>query len=140
MPDESARPRTTGMAATLSTQSLVAAWEQFLTDYYKVRIEEAALNYPEVRSIAVDYNDLDRRDPSLAQYLLDRPRARIQSAEDALKLIEVPVAPRPALRVRVFNLPRVNRYAVRKLRAEHLGKFVAVEGLIKKVVEVRPKL
>jgi replicative DNA helicase Mcm len=128
------------MVATLSTQSLVSAWEQILTDSYKVRIEEAALNYPETRSVDIDYNDLDRRDPNLAQYLLDHPRASIQSAEDAMKLIEVPVEPRPHLRVRVRNLPRVNRYMVRKLRAEHLGKFVAVEGLIKKVVEVRPKL
>lgn len=128
------------MAVTLSTQSLVAAWEQFLSDYYKVRIEEAALSYPDVRSVDVDYGDLDRRDPSLAQYLLDRPRASLQSAEEALRLIEVPVEPRPPLRVRVRNLPKVNKYLVRKLRAEHLGKFVAVEGLIKKAVEVRPKL
>ncbi len=140
MTDVSAPPKTKGMAATLSTQSLVSAWEQFLTDYYKLRIEEAALNYPETRSVDIDYNDLDRRDPNLAQYLLDHPRASIQSSEEALRLIEVPVEPRPALRVRVKNIPRQNRYQVRKLRAEHLGKFVAVEGLIKKVVEVRPKL
>ena len=140
MADVSGPPKTKGMAATLSTQSLVSAWEQFLTDYYKLRIEEAALNYPETRSVEIDYNDLDRRDPNLAQYLLDHPRASIQSSEEALRLIEVPVEPRPALRVRVKNIPRQNRYMVRKLRAEHLGKFVAVEGLIKKVVEVRPKL
>lgn len=140
MADVSGPPKTKGMAATLSTQSLVSAWEQFLTDYYKLRIEEAALNYPETRSVDIDYNDLDRRDPNLAQYLLDHPRASIQSSEEALRLIEVPVEPRPALRVRVKNIPRQNRYQVRKLRAEHLGKFVAVEGLIKKVVEVRPKL
>jgi replicative DNA helicase Mcm len=140
MTEVSGPPKTKGMAATLSTQSLVSAWEQFLTDYYKLRIEEAALNYPETRSVEIDYNDLDRRDPNLAQYLLDHPRASIQSSEEALRLIEVPVEPRPALRVRVKNLPRQNRYQVRKLRAEHLGKFIAVEGLIKKVVEVRPKL
>ncbi|MBI2076955.1 MAG: hypothetical protein HYT80_01095 [Euryarchaeota archaeon] len=128
------------MGTTLSSQSLVAAWEQFLTDYYKGRIEEAALNYPDARSVEVDYNDIDRRDPNLAQYTLDHPRASIQSAEDAAKLIEVPVEPRPFLRIRIRNLPRVNRYMIRKLRAEHLGKFVAIEGLIKKVVEVRPKL
>ncbi|HLE47940.1 MAG TPA: AAA family ATPase, partial [Candidatus Thermoplasmatota archaeon] len=128
------------MGTTLSSQSLVAAWEQFLTDYYKGRIEEAALNYPDTRSIEVDYNDIDRRDPNLAQYTLDHPRASIQSAEDAAKLIEVPVEPRPFLRIRIRNVPRVNRYMIRKLRAEHLGKFVAIEGLIKKVVEVRPKL
>jgi len=120
------------MGTTLSSQSLVAAWEQFLTDYYKGRIEEAALNYPDTRSIEVDYNDIDRRDPNLAQYTLDHPRASIQSAEDAAKLIEVPVEPRPFLRIRIRNVPRVNRYMIRKLRAEHLGKFVAIEGLIKK--------
>ncbi|HLE47152.1 MAG TPA: LAGLIDADG family homing endonuclease [Candidatus Thermoplasmatota archaeon] len=128
------------MGTTLTSQSLVAAWEQFLTDYYKGRIEEAALNYPDTRSVDIDYNDIDRRDPNLAQYTLDHPRASIQSAEEAAKLIEVPVEPRPFLRMRIRNVPRVNRYMIRKLRAEHLGKFVAIEGLIKKVVEVRPKL
>src|SRR5687767_8450646 len=116
MVDDS-RPNRNTVVTTLSSQSLVAAWEQFLADYYKTRIEEAALNYPDVRSVEIDYNDLDRRDPTLAQYLLDHPRASIQAAEDAIRLIEVPVEPRPALRVRVRNLPRVNRYMIRKLRA-----------------------
>src|SRR5688500_19948667 len=100
MAEVSGPPKSKGMATTLSTQSLVAAWEQFLTDYYKIRIEEAALNYPETRSVEIDYNDLDRRDPNLAQYLLDHPRASIQSAEEAVRQIEVPVEPRPVFRIR----------------------------------------
>ncbi len=138
MTDESTTRK--GMAASLSTQSLVAAWEQFLSDYYKIQLEEAALSYPEVKSLEVDYAQIDQRDPSLAQYLLDHPRAALEAADRAVSAIEVPVEPRPKLHIRVRNLPRVNHFLVRNLRAEQLGKFVAIEGMVKKVVEVRPKL
>lgn len=124
----------------LSTQTLQAAWETFLNDYYKEQIEDAALNYPDTKSLVIDYEHIDLRDPSLAENLLEHPLLSLNAAEDAIKLIEVPVEPRPHLHVRVKNLPKINHVLIRKLRAEHLGKFVAVDGIIKKVVEVRPKL
>lgn len=129
-----------GMGPTLSQQTLVAAWEQFLSDYYKGAIEEAALDYPEEKSVDVDYAHIDVRDPTLGEYLLQHPRAALSAAEQAVQAIEVPVEPRPRLHVRVRNVPKVNHYLVRKLRAEHLGRFVAIEGMVKKAVEVRPKL
>jgi replicative DNA helicase Mcm len=128
------------MTTALSTQSLQAAWETFLTDYYKDLIETTALNYPETKSIIIDYQNIDLRDPALAEHLLEHPALSLRAAEDALKLIEVPVEPRPPLHVRVQNIPKINHIPIRELRAERLGKFVAVEGIIKKVVEVRPKL
>lgn len=129
-----------GPGTALTAQTLVTAWEQFLSDYYKIQVEEVALNFPEQKSVLVDWPDIDMRDPALAQYLLDHPVACLEAAEQAIRAIEVPVEPRPRLHVRVRGLPRVNHFLVRKLRAEHLGRFVALEGMVKKVVEVRPKL
>jgi replicative DNA helicase Mcm len=138
MADQS--PRRSGTGTALTAQTLVTAWEQFLSDYYKSEIEEVALSYPERKSVIVDWPHIDLRDPSLAQYLLEHPVAALKAAEDAVRSIEVPVEPRPKLHVRVRNLPKVHHFLVRKLRAEHLGRFVAIEGMVKKVVEVRPKL
>jgi replicative DNA helicase Mcm len=138
MATESAPRRGSGTA--LTTQTLVTAWEQFLSDYYKTQIEEVALRYPEEKSVTVDWTHIDLRDPELAQYVLQHPMAAMEAAEQAARAIEVPVEPRPKLHIRVRNLPKVNHFLVRKLRAEHLGRFIAIEGMVKKVVEVRPKL
>ncbi len=128
------------MAIALSQEELVQQWENFFRDYYKDRIEETALAWPEERSLVVDYKDIDLRDITLAEHVLENPVAAFVTAERALRQIDVPVEPRPRLRFRVTGLPESAHIPIRKLRAAHLGKLVAVQGLIKKVTEVRPKL
>jgi replicative DNA helicase Mcm len=128
------------MAISLSQEELVQQWENFFRDYYKDRIEETALAWPEERALVVDYKDIDLRDITLAEHVLENPVAAFVTAERALRMIDVPVEPRPRLRFRVTGLPESAQIPVRRLRAAHLGKLVAVVGLIKKVTEVRPKL
>lgn len=128
------------MAIALSQEELVSAWENFFRDYYKDRIEEIALAYPEERSLEVDYKDIDLRDITLAEYVIEHPTTSFYTAELALRMIDVPVEPRPRLHFRVTGLPETAHQAIRHLRAAHLGKLVAIQGLIKKVTEVRPKL
>lgn len=128
------------MAIALSQEELVSAWENFFRDYYKDRIEEVALAYPEEKSLEVDYKDIDLRDITLAEYVLESPTTAFYTAELALRMIDVPVEPRPRLHFRVTGLPETAHTQIRRLRAEHLGKMRAVQGLIKKVTEVRPKL
>ena len=128
------------MAIALSQEELVAAWEQFFRDYYKDRIEEAALAWPEVRSLVVDYKDIDLRDITLAEHVLESPESAFYTAELALRMVDVPVEPRPKLHFRVTGLPETAHVGIRTIRKKHLGKLIAVQGLIKKVTEVRPKI
>jgi len=44
------------------------------------------------------------------------------------------------LKFRVINLPDTQKILIRNIRANHLGKLAAVEGLVRKRTEVRPKL
>jgi replicative DNA helicase Mcm len=103
------------VAIALSQEELVLQWENFFRDYYKDQIEELALAYPEKRSLEVDYKDIDLRDITLAELVLDQPVSAFVTAERAFRQVYVHVDLR-------------------------LSKFVAVQGLIKKVTEVRPKL
>jgi replicative DNA helicase Mcm len=57
-----------------------------------------------------------------------------------LHQVDVTVDPRPRLHLRVTGLPESQNVRVRNIRAEHLGRFLAVEGLVKKVTEVRPQV
>ncbi len=125
--------------AISSLESLMERWERFFQEYCKDKIESVALLYPEKKSLLLDYWDIDRYDSELGEYLLEKPYRAIYAAEVALKRIDV-AGEAPPLHFRIKNLPETRKIEIRDLRATHLGKFIAVDGLVKKVTEVRPKL
>jgi replicative DNA helicase Mcm len=124
----------------LKDESLVSQWQKFFEEHCKSDIETVALEYPEKRSLYVDYWDIDKVDSKLAESLLNQPYKALYNAEEALKNIDVASENKLQLRFRVINLPDTNKIVIRKIRASHLGKLAAVEGLVKKRTEVRPKL
>jgi len=72
--------------------------------------------------------------------LLIQPYKALYNGEEALKGIDVASENKLILHFRVTNIPDTNRIIIRKIRANHLGKFMAIDGLVKKRTEVRPKL
>ena len=79
------------MAQLLKDKSMVALWQSFFEENYKSEIENIALEYPDRRSLIVDYWDIDRSNPSLAEKLVNQPYKTIFNAEEALKNIDVAV-------------------------------------------------
>jgi replicative DNA helicase Mcm len=128
------------MVKLLRDESLVASWQRFFEENYKSEIETIALEYPQKRSLIVDYWEIDRVDPKLTEMLINQPIKALFNAEEALKNIDVSVENKLDLHFRVRNLPDTHKIIIRNLRANHLGKLIAVEGLVKKRTEVRPKL
>ena len=128
------------MVRLLKDESLVAQWQKFFEEYCKSDIETVALEYPEKRSLYVDYWKIDEADSKLAELLLNQPYKAIFNAEEALKNIDVASENSLKLHFRVVNLPDTSRILIRRIRANHLGKLMAVDGLVKKRTEVRPKL
>ncbi|OYT28994.1 AAA family ATPase [Thermoplasmatales archaeon ex4572_165] len=128
------------MVILLKDKSLVSSWQMFFEENCKSEIETVALSYPEKRSIFVDYWDIDRADAEIAELLITQPVKAMFNAEEALKLIDVCVEQNLLLHFRVVNLPDLHKIIIRHIRSNHLGMLKAVEGLVKKRTEVRPKL
>ncbi len=124
----------------LKDDNLVSQWQSLFEDHCKKEIETVALEYPEKRSVFIDYWKIDRVDPELAELLLNQPYKAFFNAEEALKQIDVAVENKLELHFRVFNLPDTSKILIRHIRSSHLGKLMATEGLVKKRTEVRPKL
>lgn len=124
----------------LKDDSLVSQWQSFFEDHCKKEIETVALEYPEKRSVLIDYWKIDRVNPELAELLLNQPYKAFYNAEEALKQIDVAVENKLDLHFRIINLPDTAKILIRYIRSSHLGKLMAVEGLVKKRTEVRPKL
>lgn len=136
--------------ATIATTTLkgesnpfIPKFEEFFSTHeYKKKIETLAHAYPQVRSLIVDFNDLDSFDYQLAEELLEHPDLLFEAARLAVKKIEVSVLQLDKFEpnVRFRGLPKDRQPLVRDISAKQLGRLISVEGVIRQVTEVMPKL
>ena len=113
--------------------------KRFFKDYYWNEILQLANEYPDQRSLDVDFTDIEKFDRELSKEFLEHPGELISAAEAALKEIDLPVEKSmDQAHVRVMKIP--NRVPIRELRSKHLSRFVAIEGMIRKATEVRPRI
>ncbi len=125
----------------LQMGSVEANFEKFFRMYYHKGILKVVQGYPETKSLVVDFNDLDRYDITLADELLNNPDATLIAAENALRNIELPLdVPTARINVRFTNLPASHTTMLRDLRSVDVDKFRAMEGIVRKATDVRPKL
>jgi len=119
---------------------LIDRFEEFYRSYYRNEIGELAQKYPnEQRSLYVDWNDLYRFDPDMADDFIAQPGQMRDYAEEALRLYDLPVDVKlGSAHVRVRNLSE--RTDIRDIRADHVGNLVAVQGIVRKATDVRPKM
>ncbi len=121
-------------------QSSTQTWTDFFKRYYWETILELANDYPDKRSLCIDFPDIERFDMELAQELLEHPDPVIKHANEALIGIDLPSEDIDFTNthVRIIKLPE--RVQIRDLRSANINKFIAVAGLIRKATEVRPKI
>jgi replicative DNA helicase Mcm len=120
-------------------QSSHLLWEEFFGRYYKVDIIELAQNYPEKRSLWVQFSDIERFDMELARELIEHPDAVLKHGNEAIIMTDLSGnVDFESIHVRIIGLPE--RIQIRELRSANINKFISVSGLIRKATEVRPKI
>ncbi len=119
-----------------------AAWTEIMSkDEYRAAIAGIADDYPDKKSLVLDYSDINAYSIEFAMLLVDQPDRCFEIARKAVMSM-VPSISRPGdvINVRVTNLPRDSKVEIRNLRADHLGRLIAVEGLARKVTTVKPRM
>ncbi|UCE73089.1 MAG: minichromosome maintenance protein MCM [Methanomassiliicoccales archaeon] len=124
----------------MKDEDIAARWEEFFTDSRnRHRITEIADLYPEKKSLDVNYSDIESFDFELAEFFLDSSYKAIFMAEKVIEKLTPPES-KVSIHFRVKNLPKDSKIEIRDLRSKHLGNFIAVEGLVRKATEVRPRM
>ncbi len=128
------------MAAEVA--ALAEQLEEFLNAYYSQKIAQLAEGYPSKRSLEVAYSDLEKFSPQLADELLERPDVMLKHARQALAQMPVQVMPDVKFEphVRVLGLPSSSEVRVESIGAAHIGKLIAVDCMVTKRTEIRPKV
>lgn len=126
------------MASTIVSSP--TRWLHFLEEYYQREIDELLVEYPKKKSLWIRYCDVEFFDTELAEELLDFPDISLENAKQALKEFHYGEISLDDAHLRIVGLPKLRSFMVRELRSEHINKLVAVEGLVRKATEVRPKV
>jgi replicative DNA helicase Mcm len=126
--------------ATAENTELIDRFEEFYRNYYRNEIGELAQKYPnDQKSLYIDWDDLYRFDPDLADDYRTKPGQLQEFAEEALRLYDLPVdVSLGQAHVRMRNLP--DSEDIRDIRHEHHGNLIAVQGIVRKATDVRPKV
>ena len=113
----------------------IRKFQEFFDVYYKAKILEKVSKGESF--LVVDFIELGKFDPELAEQLLEHPEDIIKAAEIAIEGID-PEAKR--FRVRFRGLLESRAVKIRDIRSGHINKFVAVQGVVRQKSDVRPQV
>lgn len=121
----------------MEKEKVVEKFLSFLEDYYKEKILVAVTEGKS--SMEIDFREIEKYDVEVADYILENPDEFLKEVESSLGELDATLVEK-RLHLRFFNLPEDRNIRIRNLRAEHVGKLVVVDGIVKRASEVRPEV
>lgn len=114
----------------------VREFEEFFSQKWYKKVAEAVQEGDS--SVVVDFEELDVFNPELADFLRDDPDSALDAASEGV--IGVDIVSDEEFNIRFTNMPDEDFVKLKNLRSEHIGKFVPIEGMIKRASQVKPEL
>ncbi len=121
----------------LSAAELIDQLKDFLEKQYYAEISEKARKGD--KFLVVNFSELTKFNPEIADYMLDEPEECIKATEAAISLIETQGDVK-GFKVRVNRLPESHKIMIRNVRSQHLNKFYFTEGVVRQKSDVRPQV
>ncbi len=121
----------------MERDEIIEKFSVFLNEFYLDDLVTAITENK--HSMVVDFIVMDKFDVELGDALFDNTEEFMEAGEEAVKQIDTGMS-EAKVRIRFFNLPMSKEVRIRKLRAEHIGKLIVVDGIVKKASEIRPEV
>lgn len=121
----------------METSEQIQTFTEFLEQNYKSQIFEQISNGKKYQEI--DFNELSKYSPTLAEDLLDNPEELIKVAEIATEQFDIDKNIKGFV-LRFYNLPKTQQIDIRNIRSAHLGKLLQVKGIVRQKSDVRPQV
>ncbi len=124
---------------TITITDNVGWWAKFLKRTHKKELAEISAHYPAIRSLIIDVRKV--LDNKYAFEILSQPEKTIGYIQDAVQQENLIILSRgevPEINIRFINLPR--KTPIRDIRQSDLGTAISVEGIARKVTDVRPRI
>ncbi len=117
-------------------QERITRFQEFFDLHYKQKIHETIGQGQ--KSLIVDFRDLLKFDHELAEYLVAQPDDTLK--EMAMATEQFDLQQTYPIKIRLSNLPQSQKIKIRDIRSEHLGRLIAMEGIVRQASDVRPQV
>lgn len=121
----------------MEPQEQIEKFKEFIESHYKDKLYDLVRKGK--RSLIVSFLDVMEFSHEIAEDLLDNPEDTLRSLELAAEQFELGEEQKN-VRARVKGLPLNQKVKISDIRSEHLGKFLAVEGIVRQASDVRPQV
>jgi len=119
----------------LNDKQIENFWDKLLHEYRVIDEIDHAAEDTDRNYIDIDYWTIEHFNEKFSDYVLDHPARALRVLEKMIKELT-----KRKLTVRIFKLPKTHQIKIRSIRSNHLGKLIAVQGLVRKTSEVRPEM
>ena len=130
-----------GTKESINLEPITDELQEFLTTTYKKQIYTLVAKYPKQKSLIVDYQDLEKFSPELADHLIAKPDMVLKASVNALLAMNLAVAPGIEFKphVRFSNLPE-SGLLIENVGSKSLGKLINIKGVVTKRAEIKHRV
>jgi replicative DNA helicase Mcm len=89
--------------------------------------------------IIIDFNDIGKFNPELAEELLENPEEVIRDIEIAIESFDFE-GDAKNFTVRINNLPESRNVKIGNVRSQHINKLITIRGIVRQKSDVRPQV
>ena len=120
---------------------LPARWTSLLQDKYSEAVHNLSKMWPDEESLDVSYREVEGYDHEFAQDILANPEHHFRAANQALRQFLLDAGEGNLMPfVRIVHLPSDQIRTVSQLRADDIGRLIAIDAVTTKISGVRPRL
>ncbi len=119
-------------------EPLKAKFDDFFERYYSDQIRSLIISFPDKRSLQVNFADIIKFDPEIAESLIEQPDPVLEAATESLrgKMVDTDLSGKE-VNVRIFG-QNVNAPLVQDVGSALINKLIMLDGLIVKRSEISP--
>ncbi|MFW5746519.1 MAG: minichromosome maintenance protein MCM [Nanoarchaeota archaeon] len=122
----------------MDTAEQITKFKEFIEEsYYDVLLKNLAAGH---HFLIIDFGELSKFDPFIADALLDQPDELVEAAQQSLLQFDLDAEECKRIKIRFMNLPQKEKVLIRDLRSSHIGKLILVEGSVRQKSDVRPQV
>jgi replicative DNA helicase Mcm len=125
------------MPELLDASEQIRLFGEFIEKHYYAQLREHIRKGEHF--LIIDFADLSKFNPSLADILLDDPEEAIKAMEIGIKQLDAYLQ-NNTFAIRIRNLPEVTHLFIRNIRSKHLQKLFTFTGVIRRKSGVKPQV
>jgi len=120
----------------MDVEEQVRKFQDFIEKNYKSELAESIRKGGKV--LEVDFSDLSKFNPELAELILEDPENLIKAFELAVEQFDFSKDIKN-FRIRLKNLPKTQKILISEVRSKHINKIFIIEGVVRQKSSVRPE-